>query len=175
MPKRLRIEAHLSVAELKERYLKCQEVRERSHWEVIWLLSTGTPSEWVANRTHLTVDWVRLLAQRYNQQGPEALGDRRRQHPGRSRLLTLCQQEELQAALEQPVPEELGGGLWNGPKVAAWMSQVLGRPVQARRGHAYLQHVGYTCQSPRPHHTGPHHTAGDPQAQEAFKKSWRKP
>ena len=170
MPKRLRIEPHLSVGELKERYLKSRDVRERVHWQVIWLLSLGTPSEWVANGTHFTVDWVRLLAQRYNQLGPQALGDRRRRHPGPSRLLTASQQEELRAALEQSVPEELGGGLWNGPKVAAWMSGVLGRPVQARRGHAYLQHVGYTCQSPRPSHV-----QGDPQQQEAFKKSWRKP
>ncbi len=170
MPKRLRIEPYLSEAELKERYLKCQEVRERTHWEAIFLLSQHTPSEWVANRTHLSVGWVRELARRYNQQGPQALGDLRRVHPGPARLLDPAEVQELQAALEQPVPEEFGGGLWNGPKVAQWMSRALGRPVQARRGHAYLQHVGYTCQSPRPRHA-----QGDPQAQEAFKKSWCKP
>jgi len=26
------------------------------------------------------------------------------------------------------------GGLWTGPKVAAWMSELLGRPVSAQRG-----------------------------------------
>lgn len=166
MPKRLRIEPHLSVDELKKRYLKCQEVRERTHWEAIWLLSQHTPSQWVANRTHLSVNWVRELARRYNREGPAALGDRRRKHPGPSRLLSPTQVEQLQAALEQPVPSELGGGLWNGPKVALWMSRILGRLVPARRGHAYLQHVGYTCQSPRPRHV-----QGDPEAQEAFKKS----
>jgi transposase len=170
MPKRLQIEPHLSLAELKERYLKCQDVRERAHWQAIYLLSQSTPSEWVANGTRLSVGWVRQLARRYNQQGPQALGDGRRVHAGPARLLNSAQVEELQVALEQPVPEELGGGLWNGPKVAQWMSQVLGRPVQARQGRAYLQHVGYTCQRPRPRHA-----QGDPEAQEAFKKSWRKP
>lgn len=170
MPKRLQIKPHLSRGELKERYLRCQCVRERAHWEAIFLLYQDTPSEWVANRTHLSVGWVRQLARRYNQQGPKALEDGRRVHPGPARLLNPAQVQELQAALEQPVPEELGGGLWSGPKVAQWMSRALGRPVQARRGHAYLQHVGYTCQSPRPHHA-----QGDPKEQQAFKKSWRKP
>jgi len=30
------------------------------------------------------------------------------------------------------------GGLWTGPKVAAWMSELLGRPVSAQRGE-YLK------------------------------------
>ena len=169
MPKRLQIEKHLSREELKARYLGCQDVAERIRWEVIYLLAGHTPSEYVANRTRLSVPWIRQLACRYtcryNRQGPSALQDRRHQHPGPARLLSDAQLEELKAALEQPVPAELGGGLWNGPKVAAWMSQQLGRRVHKRRGHVYLRLTGYTCQTPRPRHQ-----KGDPLAQEAFKK-----
>ena len=170
MPKRLRIEPHLSLEELKKRYLGCREVSERLRWEAIYLLALDTPSEWVSNRTRLSVGWVRQLARRYNQLGPQALDDRRHEHPGPARLLDAAQHEQLRAALEQPVPEELGGGLWSGPKAAAWMSRTLGRRVHSRRGRAYLRHLGYTCQSPRPCHA-----QGDPQEQEAFKKSSLKP
>jgi len=39
------------------------------------------------------------------------------------------------------------GGLWTGPKVAAWMSELLGRPVSAQR--EYLK-GRYRLRSPRP-------------------------
>lgn len=165
MPRRLRIVNHLSVEELEHRYRTCQEVREREHWLVIWLLRLWTPSEYVANRTGLSVKWIRQLAQRYNQEGPEALRDKRRQHPGPALLLDETQMDELRAALELPVPSELGGGLWNGPKVAAWMRQTLDRPIHKRRGSEYLHRAGYSSQSPRPRHT-----QGDKSAQDAFKK-----
>jgi len=170
MPKRLQIEKHLSWEELEARYLGCQNVRERIRWQVIWLLAMQTPSEYVSNRTRLSVPWIRQLARRYNQQGPASMTDRRHRHPGPARLLDASQLQELNAALEQPVPAELGGGLWNGPKVAAWIGQQLGRPVHKRRGYVYLHRAGYTSQTPRPRHQ-----KGDPLAQEAFKKHSLKP
>ncbi len=170
MPKRLQIKNHLSWEELEARYLGCQNVRERIRWEVIWLLAKHTPSAYVSNRTRLGVPWIRQLARRYNRDGPAALADRRHQHPGPARLLSASQLQELRSVLEQPVPQELGGGLWNGAKVAAWMSQQLGHPVHKRRGYVYLHLAGYTSQTPRPRHD-----KGDPLAHEAFKKHSRTP
>jgi len=46
-------------------------------------------------------------------------------------LLDDVQQAQLWQAL-QGKPAD--GGLWTGPKVAAWMSELLGRPVSAQRG-----------------------------------------
>jgi transposase len=117
MPKRLLIKKHLSWEELEARYLECQNVRERIHWQAIWLLAMHTRSEYVSNRTRLSVQWIRQLAHRYNRDGPCALADRRHQHPGPARLLSDSQLQELKTVLEQPVPDELGGGLWNGPKL----------------------------------------------------------
>ncbi len=137
MPKRLKLVRHLSIAELWARYHACQNVAERVRWEAMALLAQRTPSEYVSNATGLSPHWIRTLARRYNEQGPEALRDRRHEHRGPKRLLSPEQQSELAAALELPVPQALGGGMWNGPKVAAWMSQTLGRVVHKRRGNDY--------------------------------------
>jgi hypothetical protein len=62
--------------------------------------------------------WVEQLAQRYNAFGPEALGDQRRRN---GRPATVLTDEMLSALAErvQAPPEE--GGVWTGPKVAAWV------------------------------------------------------
>jgi transposase len=170
MPKRLKLEPHLSLEELEARFRASQEVTERSHWQVIKLLAQGQTSARVAHTTGYGVAWVRQLAARYNQGGPAALGDGRHANPGPKPLLAAAQQEKLRRALQEPVPDALGGGLWNGPKVAAWMAQQLGCRVHPQRGHEALRALGYSCQTPRPQHA-----QADAQAQEAFKKHWQKP
>lgn len=114
---------------------------------------------------------MRQLAWRYNRWGPTAVADQRHQHPGPQPLLNAAQLQalqlqDLQQALTQAVPPDLGGGLWHGPKVAAGMSQVLGRRVAPRRGQVYLQAAGYTSQRPRPYHA-----QAAAAAQQAFKKT----
>lgn len=49
------------------------------------------------------------------------------------------QQQELDQALDQPPAD---GGMWTGPKVAAWMRERLGRDVDPRLGWDYLQRLG---------------------------------
>jgi transposase len=169
MPKRLKIASHLSLEELEQRFRTSQEVTERSHWQVIKLLAHGQLSEQVAATSGYGVAWVRQLAARYNQGGPAALGDRRHANPGPKPLLAATAQEKLRHALQEPVPEQLGGGLWNGPKVAAWMAQQLGCRVHPQRGQEALRALGYSCQAPRPRHA-----QADPVAQEVFKKRGQK-
>jgi len=41
MPKRVKIEPHLSSDELERRYRQAQNVIERSHYQTIWLLALG--------------------------------------------------------------------------------------------------------------------------------------
>src|ERR1051325_7645119 len=125
MPTRLTIADHLSLEELEARFRTSREVTERNHWQVIRLLAQGQPSHQVADLVGYSVPWVRQLATRYNAQGPAALGDQRHANPGAQPLLDAAQREQLQQALQEPVPADLGGGLWNGPKVAAWMAQQL--------------------------------------------------
>jgi transposase len=165
MPKRLTIQAHLALDELETRYRRAKDPVARSHWQIIWLLGQGLASARVAVVTGYTVNWIRTMARRYNQQGPAGLEDRRHHNPGAVGLLSRAQRTALTAALEQPPPD---GGIWTGPKAAAWMAVTLGRRVHPQRGWEVLRRLGWTSKVPRPRHA-----KADPIAQAAFKKTSR--
>ncbi|WP_305549987.1 helix-turn-helix domain-containing protein [Methylobacterium sp. NEAU K] len=67
--------------------------------------------------------WQEQLASRYNQFGPDAVGDRRRRNGANPRLLTPELLDKLRARLAQPPPD---GGTWSTPKIALRMAQELG-------------------------------------------------
>ena len=163
MPKRLSIQADLAVDELELRYRRAKDPVVRSHWQVIWLLAQGLPSVQVATVTSYTVNWIRTIARRYNQRGPAGLEDRRHRNPGATGLLSAAQRAALAAALAQPPPD---GGVWTGPKAAAWMAAMLGRRVHPQRGWEALRRLGWTSKVPRPRHA-----SADSAAQGAFKKT----
>jgi hypothetical protein len=48
MPKRLTLNPHLTLDELEQRYRSAKTVTERSHYQILWLLAQGKPSEEVA-------------------------------------------------------------------------------------------------------------------------------
>ena len=163
--KKRRVFPHFSVEVLKQRYLECECPRERTHWHIIWLLADTThprtPRQ-VAEIVGCTPDWVRKLLKRYNAEGEAALRDKRKNNKGR-RFFDETQQAALEAALSGPPAD---GGLWTGPKVAAWISETLQRPVSDVSGWKYLKRLGYTLQTPRPQHQG----AVTPDAQQTSKK-----
>jgi transposase len=165
MPKRLSIHAHLALHEGETRYRTAKDSVARSHWQIIWLLAQELTSAQVAAITGDTVNWVRTIARRYNQQGPAGAEDRRHRNPGAVGLLSAAQRAALAAALDQPPPD---GGVWTGPKAAAWMAATLGRRVHPQRGWEVLRRMGWTSKVPRPRHV-----QADPAAQAAFKKTSR--
>src|SRR5918992_641182 len=106
---------------------------------------------------------VEELAQRYNAFGPEALGDQRRRNGRAASLLT----EAVLSALAERVRTPPGdGGVWSGPKVAAWMARRLGlQKVHPQRGWEALKRIGWSPQAPRPRHA----RAATPAQQATFK------
>jgi transposase len=157
---RLQLKPHLTEDEIRGYYLTSTDVVEQTRWQAILLLAEGVPSEEVARITGYCTPWVRTLARRYNQEGPVAMHDGRHDNPGAAGLLDAPLREALATAMKQS-PD--AGGLWSGPKVAAWMEQRLGRKVRPQRGWEYLRRADMTAQRPRPKHPG-----GDPAAQESF-------
>lgn len=153
-------EKYLNTEELLERYRSARHTTEKLHWQVLWLIAEGKKADEVAEVTGYTVNWVRTLVGRFNEDGPQAVLDGRRGNSGRPALLSETEGKELEEALGGAAP---GGGLWSGPEVARWMSRKLGKTVRPQRGWEYLRRAGHTPQIPRPRHGD-----ADPEAQEAF-------
>ncbi|GHO78259.1 hypothetical protein KSD_60300 [Ktedonobacter sp. SOSP1-85] len=143
------MKTELTSEELHERYRSTTDAVERTHWHILWLMTEGhTPNE-IATMLGYTARWIRTVVGRYNYGGEAAIRDQRLTLPGAPCLLTVEQQKELDQALDQPPAD---GGLWSGPKVAAWMAERLGREVDPRRGWDYLQRLGRSTRVPRPQH-----------------------
>lgn len=157
---------HFSPAQLKQRYLACEDSVERSHWQAIWLLSRpekGYSCQDVADLMGFSADWVRKLVRRYNDDPENGLEDRRRGN-GNKPILDDELQRQLSQALEDAPPDH---GLWNGSKVALWISERINRPVSAVTGWHYLVRLGWSLQVPRRQHS----RAATEEEQEAFKKN----
>ena len=92
------------------------------HYQIIWLLAQGKKTEEVAKVTGYSRSWIYELVWGYNRLGPETLGDGRHHNPGAVHLLDNLQQANLLEALQGPSPD---GGLWNGRKVADYLSELL--------------------------------------------------
>jgi transposase len=137
-----RIVDHLSVEELGRRYRESADVCAARHFQAIWLLAQGRTFSDVASTTGLAQRWLEQLARRYNDYGPEALGDRRRSNGAQARILTPELLEKLRARLVDPPPD---GGVWTTPKIAVWMAQELGLAlVFAQRAWDALRAIGWT-------------------------------
>ncbi len=162
MPKRITITPHLSLDELEQRYRHAKDPIEHSHYQIIWLLAQGKKTEEVAEVTGYSRSWIYELVWGYNRLGPETLGDGRHHNPGAVPLLDDLQQANLLEALQGPSPD---GGLWNGRKVADYLSDLLERPVSRQQGWVYLRQMEYRLRVPRPQHE-----QSDPEEQEAWKK-----
>ncbi len=165
MNKPIAVKAHLSIEIIETRYRKAKDPVERSHWHIIWLLAQGKTTKEIALITGYGLIWIRTLAHRYNDEGPQGLGDRRHGNPGGTFMLAHEQQAQLQQALDEPPAD---GGLWTGPKVASWIESQTGRKVHPQRGWEYLKRLNYSKRVLRPRHA-----KADPAAQEAFKKTSR--
>ncbi len=166
MAKRVEVKTELTPQELRERYRKASEPVERTHWHILWLMKEGhTPKE-VAQRLGYTARWGRTIVGRYNRTGEQGIRNHRLTLPGAKPLLSPGQQQELDEALQQKPSDE---GLWSGPKVALWMQEKLGRPVDKRRGWDYMQRLGYSTHVPRPQPA-----EADQATQQAFKKTARR-
>ena len=163
MPKTLPLKPHVSTADLERRYRQARDPVERSHYQIVWLLSHGKLTREVAATTGYSPTWIREIARRYNQEGPAGLGDRRHRNPGAPALLTVEQQAELGRVLQAPPAD---GGLWTSRKVAHWIAASTGQPVSVQRGWEYLRRLDYTRQVPRPTHA-----KADRAEQEAFRKN----
>ena len=97
---------HLTVDGLGERYRAARDATEARHFQAIWLLAQGRKVSEVAGLLAFVERWVELLVRpkagqtevvRYNRDGPDALGDLRRNNGRAASVLT----PDLLAALAE--------------------------------------------------------------------------
>jgi hypothetical protein len=131
MPRRSRLEPHLTDDELHVRYRRADDLVERSHWQFLWLLAGGMTAAAVAAVTGYSAYWIGHIAWRFNRDGPDGVRDQRHAtHTSRPEL-PASQLAELGTAVAGPHPE---GDRWCGRTVAAWLSERLGRQVRRQLG-----------------------------------------
>lgn len=159
------IAAHLSLDELEQRYRSAEATVAKSHYQAIWLLACGHEVGEIADVLAFSERWVQKLIERYNAAGPTALGDQRAGNGAAPKLLTEAALAALRERLQAP-PDD--GGLWNGPKVAAWLAHYHRvERVHAQRGWDALRKLRFSIQRPRPRHA----LAATESEHAAFKKT----
>lgn len=160
---------HLTTAELEERYKLAAEPIEKSHFHALWLFARGYAVWEVAGLLAFTDRWVRLLINRYNAHGPEALGDQRARNGAAPTILTPEALAALRERIKSP-PDD--GGQWSGPKVARFLASFHRvKSVHDQRGWDALVAIGWSIQTPRPRHP----EAADERERAALKKNSRRP
>jgi transposase len=136
--------AHLSVEELEERYVRCQDATASRHFQVIWLLARGHAVSQVSTTTAFGERWIEQLLARYNAEGPEALGDLRRRNgatatilkPGELGLVSVAPQRGWEAlktiswSIQKPRPKNPKSAT---PEEAAAFKKSSRMPLPRRR------------------------------------------
>lgn len=163
MPKRIIIAEHSNISELEQLYKQAKDGTESRQYQIIWLLAQGKNTEEVEEITGYSRTWIYTLVKRYNELGISGVGDRRSQNQGAKALVDDVQQAQLWQVLQETAPD---GGLWNGRKVANWLSEVTGIEISRQRGWEILRQMTFRLRVPRPSHT-----ESDPFEQEAWKKN----
>ena len=150
MQKRLAVKPHLSLEEVEQQYRTAKDPVARSHWQIVWLLAQDKTTKQIVEYTGYGLTWIRTIAHRYNEGGPQALGDRRHGNPGAAAILSPELQQHLWEALQSPPADQ---GLWTGRKVDAWIKDKTGRQVLPQRGWECLRRLGGNLRVPRPRHS----------------------
>ena len=121
MAGRTHLSPHLSNTELSKRARCAPNLVEARRWQLLALIADGKTAKAAAELVGLYPNYARRVVQRYNQEGPAGVRDRRLEQrpPAREPLLTAEQLQKLAEAVQGPAP---GGGLWTGPLVAQWIA-----------------------------------------------------
>jgi transposase len=148
MARRIELKNHLTTEELKRRYRACQKAQEKGRWRALLLISTGIVAAEAARRVGRSSSWVTKLVTRYNRDGADAVKRQssERKHGPRPRV-DAALANQLDQALRSSAPD---GGLWTGPKVAAWIAEKSGREVHHTTAWRAMHRLGFSLQTPRP-------------------------
>ncbi|MDG1482504.1 MAG: helix-turn-helix domain-containing protein [Myxococcota bacterium] len=137
MPAASPLSDHLSIAELRDRYLTASSRIEGIRWHALLLRAQGRPQSDIAEITQRSSRWVSATIRRYNDGGPDAIADQRVSN-GKPPDLTVAQQDALHQLLQSPPPD---GGIWTGLKVLAWIEAQVGGKRNLATAYNYIHRL----------------------------------
>jgi transposase len=147
MAGRIQLKPHLTTEELGTRYRSCQKPQEKVRWHALYLISKGMVAADAARRVGRASSWITALTCRYNREGAPAVRHQHATRPSHRAAVDAKLGKELDKALRTPAPD---GGLWTGPKVAAWITDKTGQEVHQTTGWRAMRRLGFSLQVPRP-------------------------
>src|SRR5260221_12241801 len=108
MARHIHLQPHLSVAELERRYRTAKEPNERTWWQILWLLAQGRTATELSAVIGYPADWIGQIAQRYNEQGPDGMQNRRHttSYPPPPGLAPALQEELRGGLAEAAAPDQ---------------------------------------------------------------------
>jgi len=137
MPAASPLSAHLSIVDLRERYLTASSRVEGIRWHALLLRAQGRTQADIAEITQRSSRWVSATIRRYNDGGPDAIADQRSSN-GKAPDLTIAQQAALHQLLQNPPPD---GGIWTGLKVLAWIEGQVGGARNLATAYNYIHRL----------------------------------
>ena len=139
MPKKTVIKPHLSLDEINKRIRRNRDMITRQQLRVIKYVMTGMTQRKVAEKLGYSPAWVHTIIRRYNNYGPEALRDHRKDNPGRPFRLSSQVRDEMKALVSAPPSV---GQLWTGPLLIEWVRERTGdQEIDPKRGWEWLRQL----------------------------------
>ena len=139
MPKRTILEPHLTLDEINVRIRKTRDSITKQQLKVIKYILTGMTQRKVAEKLNYSPAWVHTIIQRYNESGPNALRDHRKDNPGRPFRLSKQVRQEMKELVSHPPAK---GELWTGPLLIEWVKERTGDDnIDPKRGWEWLRQL----------------------------------
>ena len=139
MPKRTRIEPHLTLDQLNLKIRRSRDSVTRQQLRVVKCVMIGMTQRRVAEKLGYSPAWVHTIIRRYNEDGPDALRDHRKDNPGRPFKLSKQIRDEMRELVSLPPPD---GNLWTGPLLIDWVRERTGdAEIDPKRGWEWLKQL----------------------------------
>jgi transposase len=167
--KALRIaDAATVVLGLQDEIRRSEESRYDHRLHGVLLVAQGLTCPKVAGLLGDAPRSVEYWVRRFEEEGLAGLQEGERS--GRPRRLTAKQWGEIDAILRKsPRDLGLGGNLWDGKTLSAWIERQYGTVLQVRQCQRLFRQLGFRLRKPRPMVA-----QADPERQKAHKKNSRR-
>ncbi len=152
--KTINLKEYLSNEELKYRYENAIDKEIRKRWHFLWLVQAKNyNSKQASIAVGHSKNWGQYWVNRYNEKGPSVIVIPKLRNPKWAQKKVIDQMKmDLLDRLQTRPPDEIGGGLWSGPKVVLFLKHFYNVSICRTKGWLLLKECGYSITTIRPTH-----------------------